>query len=101
MEFPRTIHASVLLLDEKIINWKIGTTSWKGNRFLGSSQPINLVKRGCDNEWNPKDNLRSEAFTRVVNSEAENNMFFERAEEFLRMYEIHEDYPVYMTRPYK
>lgn len=90
--YTRTLFANVLLRDGKIINWKTGKTSWENGNWINSRQPINFISSDYD--------LRSETFKKVVNSVFENNLFFENAKEFYKMYEIHELFPDSMLKPY-
>ncbi len=38
-KYPHNIYASVVLLDKKIINWKVAKYAWNGVNWMRSKQP--------------------------------------------------------------
>jgi hypothetical protein len=96
MEYSKKLYANVLLFDDKIINFKTGTTNWEGTKFWASSQPLWII-----HEKDFENRLRSEVFSKIVNSNEENNIFFRViSKEFYKMFEIHENYGEDMFKPY-
>ena len=96
MEYPKKLYANVLLFDDKIISFKTGTTDWEGTKFWSSRQPIWII-----DEDNFENRLKSEVFSKIINSNEENEIFFRViSKEFYKMFEIHENYGEDMFRPY-
>lgn len=94
MEYPRKLYANVLLLNGKIINFKTGSKSWEGEKWIGSSQPLFIFH-------NLENDLRSEVFPFIARDTNETNLFFEKtSKEFYKMFEISELYPDFMSKPY-
>ena len=82
--YPITLHASLLFVNNKIINWKIGTKSWENNGWYSSCQPVHLLINAND------DDISVESFTKIVNNTEENNLFFNvTAREFFKMFDFH------------
>lgn len=93
MKYPRKLYANVLLLDGKIINWKTGSTSWKNDGWLSSSQPLWVFQEECD--------LQSKTIFFEANNDDENNKFFSvTSKDFYKKFEIHESYSKSMNKPY-
>ena len=96
MEYPKKLYANVLLFDDKIISFKTGTKNWEGSKFWESCQPLWFI-----NEDNFENRLKSEVFSKIVNSNEENNIFFRViSKEFYKMFEIHENYGEHMFKSY-
>ena len=96
MEYPKKLYANVLLFDDKIINFKTRTKSWEGTGFWSSQQPLWIIY-----EKDFENRLRSEVFSKIINSNEENEIFFRViSKEFYKMFEIHENYDEDMFRPY-
>ena len=96
MEYPKKLYANVLLFDDKIINFKTGTTNWEGLKFWESRQPFWILY-----EKQFENRLKSEVFSKIINSNEENEIFFRViSKEFYKMFEIHENYGEDMFRPY-
>ena len=96
MKFPRKLFANVLLLDDKIINFKIGDRSWEGDKWCMNRQPSFLFLLE-----NADQRIESKIFAKIVNSNAENTLFFRKiSTEFFKMFEISDRYPRSMHKPY-
>lgn len=90
-KFPHRVFVSVILLKNKIVNWKVGNLRWTKDTWHFSRQPGVVIK----NE--KKIKIFSRSF--LVNNSQEHNKAFEvRAKQFLKKFKIH---PKYIgMRPY-
>lgn len=96
MFYPKKLHANVLLFDGKIINWKVGTTCWNDDAWIMYRQPAIV----CKHYLHP-ERFSADVFTMAVFNDNQRNYFFRTvAEEFMRMYDIHEQYSSNMFLPY-
>ena len=95
MKYPRTVHANVLLLDGKIINWKIGDANWVDSKWVRNRQPDIAYCVGF------YERVEAQVFAAIVNNVNENQLFFNKiAIEFFKMFEISEYYEDSMFLPY-
>jgi hypothetical protein len=96
MRYPRQLHRNVLLLDGKIINYRIGTTLWKdvGTAFNNKQHQwvFNIAMK-------ESHRLSVDSMSAVVANVQENEEFFDDKEWF-KQYSIHEDYGEHMFKPY-
>lgn len=84
--YPHTVYASVLLKDNKIINWKIGERKWKHNMDMTRMFKLPFNMDGYEGET-----VESIGFE--VNSDVEHNKTFsELAKEWFKQWEVHEEY---------
>ncbi|MED1955115.1 hypothetical protein [Brevibacillus centrosporus] len=81
--YPHKVYASVLLLDGKIYNWKIGQDHWK--------HPHEVKMRYSD--FDKLDRMYTQYAWFEVNNDEEHNRAFEvLAREWFKQWEIHENH---------
>ncbi|MGG2091295.1 hypothetical protein AB1283_00830 [Bacillus sp. S13(2024)] len=81
--YPHKVYASVLLLDNKIYNWKIGQRYW--------DSPFSMTIRTSDMEKFSK--MKTKYIHWEVNTSDEHQEVFEKhAREWFKQFEIHEEY---------
>lgn len=97
-EYPKTIHASVLLLDNKILNWKVGYTCWKTvDKALCSQQPVGVLLKFVHNP----EAITVEHTSFVCNSAEEVNLLFtKKADSFYKKWKMSPLFPKDMIKPY-
>lgn len=95
-QLPYTIYASVLLLDNKIVNWKIGQRGWRTIPEAYMSGQPDIVFDNFGNENMRTEILEMECKTKDDHSKA----FNEWSESFFRRWEIHPDFPEKCFAPY-
>lgn len=79
--YPHEIYASVLLLDNKILQWEIGETYWVSPLSIYISPDM----------WSYIDDLETKYISWTVhNSEEHNKVFQELAPEWFKQWEVHE-----------
>lgn len=88
----KKMYKNVLLLDGKIINWKTGATHWDsvGKAVCNRQPSIIYYNYGV---------LSVASVEKIITSPTENEEFFSDTT-FYRQYELHEDYPKDMFKPY-
>ncbi|SNR95993.1 hypothetical protein SAMN05446037_1002101 [Anaerovirgula multivorans] len=80
--YPHNVNASVLLLDGKIYNWKIGNQWWEDPAYV-------KVRLSDYIEKKDRFTVKNKAFQ--VNNDFEHNRIFEHdAKEWFKQFEIHE-----------
>lgn len=81
--YPHKVYASVLLLDDKIYNYKIGQNYWKS--------PMYVTMRTSD--FDKMDRMRVEyTFFEVSDSEEHSKAFDVYARDWFKQWEVHEEY---------
>ncbi|UED72129.1 hypothetical protein [Brevibacillus sp. HD3.3A] len=81
--YPHNVYASVLLLDEKIYNYKVGGSYWK--------TPLEVKMRYSD--FDKIDRMTVEhTYFEVNNSEEHNAAFEVLARDWFKKWEIHENH---------
>jgi hypothetical protein len=81
--YPHEVYASVLLLDNKILNWKVGETYWESPLFVYTSLDM----------WFDVDDLEARYTSWTVHTPEEHNRVFqELAPEWFKQWEIHEKF---------
>lgn len=90
--YPHTVYASVLLKNNKIINWKIGERKW--THPLDMSRKIKVPFNMDDY----KDETVEHTAFEVNNSKEHNEAFSKLAREWFRQWELHEEF--YGQSPY-
>lgn len=93
--YPHTVYASVLLLDDKIMNWKVGERKWKHN--MDMTRRINRPFSLDDYVGEMVESIGFEA----NNSEEHNHAFEVLAPEWFKQWEIDESLgnPPYKIKP--
>ncbi|MFE4571377.1 hypothetical protein [Paenibacillus chitinolyticus] len=82
-EYPHEVYASVLLLDGKIYNWKVGNYFW--------SHPMEAKIRMSDFDKFDRMEVKHTSFT--VNNDFEHNLAFSlNAKQWYRQWEISEEH---------
>ena len=99
-EYPRTMHANVLLIDGMIINWKTGEKSWETEeKWIMNRQPLDRLFKA--NERDP-NSITSQVLTNIIHSDEEHDIFYEEiAVNFYRQFKIHPDFSKNMFNPHK
>lgn len=91
MKYPKTLYQNVLLLDNKIVNWKTGTTHWKDvNKAFNNRQSLYILNYA-------QHKLYVKFRKKVVNTLDENNAFFNDSS-WYKQFELHENFNV--LKPY-
>lgn len=94
--YPHTIYASVLLRDNKIINWKIGQRKWLDHMDMTRRMKLPYTKSDYDGET-----VESKVWE--VNDDHEHSQVFEvLAKEWFKNWDIHEKHegsPAHNGRP--
>lgn len=81
-EYPHNVYASVLLLDNKIMNYKIGNRAWK--------HPFDMTWRFPLPDNIDEYSVQSNCWE--VNNSEEHNEAFNMGREWMKQWEVHEDY---------
>ena len=82
-EYPHRIFASVVLLDNKIMNWKIVNYRWTKKNMGDSKQQLIIY------DYLDKITVRSRSF--IAHSPKEHSKIFKvKARKFFKQFEIHE-----------
>lgn len=91
MKYPKILFQNVLLLDNKIVNWKTGKTHWKDiDKALNNRQPLYVLKQN-------KNNLSVRSKSKLINNIEENNEFFNDTS-WYKQFELHEKFN--LNKPY-
>ncbi len=95
-EYPKKLYKSVLLIDGKIANWKIGANGWKslGRAFRNRHHSSIIDMSTID-----PSRLGTECVGYVVNNHKENNEFF-RDRNWFKQFTIHEQYKDKILSPF-
>jgi hypothetical protein len=88
--YPRIIHISVLLYEDKIWNWKVSPNK--------KETPSDWTMRYSDFSKIPKMACEHTSFE-VTNMEANNYIFSELAPEWFRKWEVHPE-SIIVIKPY-
>lgn len=83
--FPHDIHASILLLDDKIFNYKIGRSRW--------TTPSQVHMKLSDFDKQNRMSIVSKKYT--VFNKAQHNEVDVLAREWMKNWKVHEDYSGY------
>ena len=91
MKYPKILYQNVLLLDNKIVNWKTGTTHWKNvAKAFDNRQPLHILKEN-------KDNLSVSSKSKLISNIKENNDFF-TDNSWYKQFKLHEKFN--LNKPY-
>ncbi len=107
-KYPHRVFASVILLDNKIVNWKTGDCRWSKKNYTSSNQPLivnvyddKIVIRSkqslivYDNDKNIV--VRSRSF--IANTRQERNNIFEvKARKFYKQFKLYKGFR--LMKPY-
>jgi len=89
--YPHRIFASALLIDGKLVNWKVSNKRWTKSNIGCSNQPGYVLKN-----WD-KIKIRSKSF--IVNSSEEHSKVFEKKSvKFYKQFKLHPKYN--LIKPY-
>lgn len=85
IEYPCKTYANVLLLDNMIVNWKVGKTHWNTvDRAFCNTQFLWVIKKANSDALE----VKSKEFI-CATKEERINVFEERAEKFMKQWKIH------------
>lgn len=97
-KYPAIVYANVLLLNDRIINWKTGSTDWSNDRWMSSRQPLHHVREAAPPYGTGIKELRVEQMKFLAHNVDEWNAAFSKAIEFYKMFEMRSDIAV--SAPY-